>query len=94
MNQHEAIKILASRIWKNGELVDGCGCLIPTWYAKGSSPFNEASDILNKVYKATHYSRLWEREGKTIKIEIWKNDGFGAASGGCIVHTEIIDVEK
>jgi len=90
MTTHEAMKVIAKRIFSMGETPMGRGGLVPTWYADAKpSEYNFASDILFETYEATHFGLHWSGDKKTVKISLSKADAFGA-----VIKTEFILTEE
>ena len=59
-NQMKLLKTLAHKIWSNGEIKKGNGYFTPE----------------SNVYGATHYSRLWEKRGKSVKIILYSASDY------------------
>ena len=96
MNFEDALKELAMGIWKE-EIKDGCGCLVPfpEWEKERETHTERVARdkaICDKI-KATHFSREWVKEGKTVKLTFFKNDAFGAASGGPQVYQCVVNLD-
>jgi hypothetical protein len=74
MNAKENLEILAKNIWKSGELKKGEGCLMSSDFHFG---YND--DPIIDEYHVTHYDRQWEEQGKSVRINLYEGDAFGAA---------------
>lgn len=70
----ESLKRIANRIWKFGESkFKGSGCLISSDF---SNNYND-DDIIDQ-YNSTHYDIKWEEMGKTVRLNLYSGDSFGA----------------
>jgi hypothetical protein len=102
MDIQEALDCIAANIWTSGEIYDGDGCLIPNAYvldktrSEEAQKFFDASDVLWDIYGATHYSRFWNEKGRSVTIELYKGDSFGAAIFGseALVETITVDINN
>ncbi len=98
MNLEEALDVVVEHIWSNGEIYEGDGCLIPNAYVLGkerseeAQKFFDASDVLYDTYGATHFSRFWNEKGRSVVIELYKGDSFGAAIFGSEALVETITI--
>ena len=68
----ENLNILANRIFKEGALHNGDGCLQPSVFHRGHN-----DDAIIDTYNVTHYDRIWEEFGKSVKIKFYKAKAFG-----------------
>jgi hypothetical protein len=102
VNLEEALDVVVEHIWSNGEIYDGDGCLIPNayllnkQYSEEAQKFFDASDVLYNTYGATHFSRFWNEKGRSVVIELYKGNVFGAAVFGseALVETIIVDINN
>ena len=78
MNVNEALHIIANGIWKHGEIYNGEGCLCPSGIVARVTDYHRASDILIDKLNVTHYSRMWNKRGKTVKLRWYRAEEFGA----------------
>lgn len=102
MNLEEALNVVVEYIWSGGEIYDGDGCLIPNIFvleeprSEEVQKFFDASDVLYDTYGATHFSRFWNEKGRSVVIELYKGNAFGAAIFGseALVETIIVDINN
>jgi hypothetical protein len=80
MTFEEAIKVISKRIYKNGEVTNGDGCLVPRNYANSTYEFNIASSVIHDKTQATHYNLEWMNDNKNIKVTLFENEAFGASA--------------
>ena len=84
-------------IWGPGSVTD-CYCIVPSEYKWPDDPDREyyvVSDAIYNKLKATHYHRKWEEKGKSVLLEFFCADSFGAAWNlGPIVHREIVELQE
>jgi hypothetical protein len=89
MNLQEALVDLFNGLDLTGDCLDDSYTLDPG--ASSSPQHEERDEILYQTYHATHYGYKWVRKG-LAEIHFYKNEGFGASSGGPVVA--IIKVNK
>jgi len=82
MEREAALKYLAEGIWTMGEIRNGHGCIVPSdWYgvsSKSPTEYNRACDVILFIYNVTHYDRVWKEKGKTVTLNFYRGDCFGA----------------
>ena len=82
MEREAALKYLAEGIWTMGEIRNGHGCIVPSdWYgvsSKSPTEYNRACDVILFIYDVTHYDRVWKEKGKTVTLNFYRGDCFGA----------------
>lgn len=85
----EPLKRIANRIWKFGESkFPGSGCFVGSDFSDG---YND-DDIIDK-YDATHYDIKWEEKGKTVRLNLYSGDSFGACINvGEVKYSFVIEV--
>jgi hypothetical protein len=82
-DQMDALMHFAKGILKRGEIKDGQGCLVPTWFGGDAK-----SDVLHEAFEATHFDRQWvDSNFDRVVVNLWSSDAFGAAFDGRIVYT-------
>lgn len=95
MEVKEALRILAEFIWDRGESKHmGNGCINPDWIKHQDVPVAHAYDVLVKEFDATHFDRRWEERGKSVRINLYRSDAYGAAivTPDMLVHSEVIQL--
>ena len=80
MEREAALKYLAEGIWTKGEIRNAEGCIVPSdWYgSKSPTEYNRACDVILFIYDVTHYDRVWKEKGKTVTLNFYRGDCFGA----------------
>lgn len=79
MDLNSALLIIANTIWGNGETeFIAQGCLLPSCYTNKINDYVLASDFLADNMNYTHYSRKWDKKGKSVILEFYCAEGFGA----------------
>jgi hypothetical protein len=81
MNLDSALLIIANTIWDKGETdFVAQGCLFPSSFVTNDkiNNYHLASDFLADNMGYTHYSRKWDKKGKSVLLEFYCAEGFGA----------------
>jgi hypothetical protein len=93
MKAKENLERLAGHIWKRGEIKNGEGCLVPSDFTWNQNPDRLFDAPIIDEYHVTHYDRQWEERGKSVRINLYEADAFGAAIiAGPPKHTFILEV--
>ena len=91
----EALHFFASLIWSNGESKN-MGCILPSGYSwcagEPDKEYTKASDFVYREYEATHFTRKWEKKGKSVALRLFKADGFGAAGSEKLIKIFVIKI--
>jgi len=93
VNLQQAIQYLANNIYVYGNKLFYEGCLIPS-NSGYNSDFNIASDLLFKEFEATHFSRMWLENGKSVILSLKSCSAFGACLDGEVVAEMLVELTK
>jgi uncharacterized protein YozE (UPF0346 family) len=81
VNLEEALKKIAENIWNKGESESiGESCLVPSDFSDNKSEYNLISDFLEKNYDYTHFDRKWSEKGKSVLLNFYSCEEFGATN--------------
>lgn len=95
MTIQEALKVLAGFIWDKGASSHmGSGCIDPDMIGVTDAPVAQAYIALVEAFDATHYDRMWEDRGKSVRINLYCAEDYGAAivTKEMRVHSEVVQV--
>ncbi len=89
MTIEENLKILARNIFNYGTLSNGDGCLQPSDFHRGHN-----DDPIINEYNVTHYDRIWEELGKSVRLRFYRAEAFGASCPNLdnIIYETVIEV--
>lgn len=99
MTLEEALLKIANRIWTTGtHKIPGQGCLNP-WYFRAHAPKHNPDsldDVIVKEIGATHYDYKWETRGKTVRLNLYSAEEFGAVeiTEANLIATYVIELKE
>lgn len=93
MNKKDCLQELAKRIIFNGESKEFAQqCLVISEFTDNPTDFTKISDFLFKSENITHYDLKWEVPLKSVKINLYQGDCFGACLKLKYYETHIIEL--
>lgn len=93
MNKKDCLQELAKRIIKFGESKEFAQqCLVISEFTDNPTDFTKISDFLFEAEKITHYDLKWEVPLKSVRINLYQGDCFGACLDPQYYETHIVEL--